>query len=137
MMPAQTTTILMDVNGRTCRRRTAMLEPGLVPRVDGVTGRAWSNPDEPEDEARRAPAPASRKAGASWPNLTRSTTGATSVGAMPRMVSMTTTDRDRLLREEHRRSHEHLARYHDANPGVLNDPDTFITAHGLCTEAQT
>jgi hypothetical protein len=31
---------------RTCRRRRAMLEPGLVPRVDGVTGRSFSNPDD-------------------------------------------------------------------------------------------
>ena len=49
---------------------------------------------------------------------------------------MTTTDRDRLLREEHRRSYEHLARYHDANPGVLDNADTYMTAHGMMTEAQ-
>jgi hypothetical protein len=35
---------------RTCRRRTAMLEPGRVPRVDAVTGRSWPNPDEPDQD---------------------------------------------------------------------------------------
>jgi hypothetical protein len=30
---------------KTCKRRRAMLGEGLVPRIDGVTGRAWSNPD--------------------------------------------------------------------------------------------
>ena len=35
---------------QTCRRRTAMLEPGRVPRVDAVTGRSWPNPDEPDQD---------------------------------------------------------------------------------------
>jgi hypothetical protein len=35
---------------QTCRRRTAMLEPGLVPRIDGVTARSWPNPDYREPD---------------------------------------------------------------------------------------
>ena|SRR5258708_7122457 len=40
------------------------------------------------------------------------------------------------LRAEHARSHTHLKRYHEQNPHVLSDPETYLTAHGLCTEAQ-
>jgi hypothetical protein len=40
------------------------------------------------------------------------------------------------MRAEHARSHEHLRRFHAANPHVLSDPDTYMTAHGMMTEAQ-
>jgi hypothetical protein len=34
---------------RSCKRRRAMLAEGIVPRVDAVTARAWSNPDHEPD----------------------------------------------------------------------------------------
>jgi hypothetical protein len=50
---------------------------------------------------------------------------------------MTTDHRERLLQEEHRRSHEHLRRFHAKNPHILSDPDTFMTAHGMMTDEQS
>ena len=40
------------------------------------------------------------------------------------------------LRAEHASSHAHLKRYHEANPHVLSDPETYLTAHGKMTDEQ-
>jgi hypothetical protein len=40
------------------------------------------------------------------------------------------------MQAEHKRSHEHLRRYHEKNPGVLDDAETYLQAHGLSTDAQ-
>jgi hypothetical protein len=40
------------------------------------------------------------------------------------------------LKDEHARSHAHLRRYHEANPHVLSDPETYLQAHGRMTDEQ-
>jgi hypothetical protein len=46
------------------------------------------------------------------------------------------TDYHDRLAAEHRRSHEHLRRYREANPGALADDESYIEAHGKMTDAQ-
>jgi hypothetical protein len=46
------------------------------------------------------------------------------------------TDHRERLRREHEQSHAHLRRYHEANPGVLSNPETYLTAHGMMTDEQ-
>src|SRR5258706_9885921 len=40
------------------------------------------------------------------------------------------------MRAEHARSYEHLRRYHEKNPHVLSDPETYLQAHGRMTDEQ-
>jgi hypothetical protein len=40
------------------------------------------------------------------------------------------------MRDEHARSHGHLKRWHEQNPGFLDDPETYLTAHGMMTDEQ-
>jgi hypothetical protein len=40
------------------------------------------------------------------------------------------------MRDELDRSHGHLRRFHEKNPGILSDPDAYIEAHGRMTDAQ-
>jgi hypothetical protein len=49
---------------------------------------------------------------------------------------MSSGDHQARLRAEYDRSHAHLKRYHEKNPHVLSDPETYLQAHGLCTDAQ-
>jgi hypothetical protein len=46
------------------------------------------------------------------------------------------TDRERRLQEEYDRSHDHLRRYHEKNPGALAHPEVQAMAHHLCTAEQ-
>jgi hypothetical protein len=46
------------------------------------------------------------------------------------------TEQARRLSEEHARSHSHLKRWHEQNPGFLDDPDAYLEAHGRMTDAQ-
>jgi hypothetical protein len=49
---------------------------------------------------------------------------------------MSTDHRTQRVRDEHRRSHGHLKRWHERNPGILSDPDAYLEAHGRMTDAQ-
>jgi hypothetical protein len=52
------------------------------------------------------------------------------------MVEAVMTDHHARIRDELDRSHGHLKRWHEQNPGVLSNPDTYLHAFGRITEEQ-